>query len=253
MIRTTLVLLAVLSGGLRPGSVDHALFESILRDNVTVDGWVDYKNIHDKHAADLERYLQQLAETDIAKVTSKNERVAFWINSYNAVCIRMILDNKIPASVPKSILFGKNIFREETYRIAGKVRSLDEIEHQILRKRFKDPRIHAALVCAASSCPRLRQKAYKGERIGTQLDDQAKGWIQRGKTKEGRRKNMLNRDTKTLYVSKIFDWFQEDFGGDEAGVLEFVKRFSSKSDREFLSKNRVRVRYLDYSWKLNSQ
>ena len=253
MIRTTLILLAALIEGPRLDAVDHALFDSILKENVTEDGWVNYKKIRDKRAADLQRYLRQLAETDISKLTSKNDRMAFWTNSYNAVCIQKILDNKIPASVPKALLFGKNIFKEETYRIAGKVRSLDEIEHQILRKQFKDLRIHAALVCAASSCPRLRPEAYDGDRIDRQLDEEAKRWIQRGKTKEGRRKNELNRRTTTFYVSKIFDWFQEDFGGSEAGVLEFVTRFASASDREFLSKNRVRIRYRDYSWKVNSQ
>lgn len=242
--------LDVAAGSAAPG-FDHSLFDRILHENVTPEGWVDYRNIRDRRLADLDRYLGLLARADVKKLASENERKAFWINAYNAVCIRTLIAHDLPASVPKALFFGANIFKERTYRIAGKVRSLDDIEHGILRKRFKDNRVHAAVVCGASSCPRLRPEAYTGAAIDRQLDEECRRWIQKGRTKEGKRKNYLDRSRKIFYASKIFDWFQEDFGDSDAGVLAFVKRFASDEDRAFLEKNRVRVRYLPYSWKLN--
>ena len=179
--------------------------------------------------------------------------MAFWINAYNAICARTLIDHKLPADVPHAAFFGTNIFKKSTYRIAGKVRSLDDIEHGILRSKFKDARVHAALVCGASSCPRLRPEAYEGSTLSKQLDEEARRWIQSGTDKNGKRKNRLDRARKTFYASKIFSWFQEDFGDSDRGVLEFVKRFASAADREFLVKNNVRVKYLGYDWALNKK
>lgn len=108
-------------------------------------------------------------------------------------------------------------------------------------------------MCGASSCPRLRPEAYTAKDIDRQLDEEARRWVQTGRTKDGERKNYLDRRKAVLYASKIFDWFEEDFGGNEEGVLDFVKRYASASDREFLEENRVKVKYLTYSWRLNSQ
>ena len=91
---------------------DHSLFDKILRENVSADGWVDYKNIRDNHAKDLERYLGKLAAATPPRLGSVKERMAFWINAYNAVCIKKLIDHEIPESVPKAVLFGTNIFKE---------------------------------------------------------------------------------------------------------------------------------------------
>ena len=136
----------------------HRRWDRLLKASVTSSGRVDYDRLRGKDAAELKAHLRELAGANPDRLGNKNETKAFWINAYNAVCVQTIIDHGVPDSVPHAAIFGTNIFTERTYRIAGKVRSLDDIEHGILRKRFKDNRVHAALVCGASSCPRLRPR-----------------------------------------------------------------------------------------------
>jgi len=231
---------------------DHSLWDKLLKANVTREGWVDYASLRGKRSGDLKAYLKSLAEADPAKLGDANAQRAFWINAYNAVCIQTIIDAGVPAEVPHAKLFGKNIFTQRTYKVAGKVRSLDDIEHGILRKELKDPRLHAALVCGARSCPRLRPEAFTGESLDRQLDEESRSWIAVEKTEKGR-KNYLGRGKKVFYVSMIFYWYQEDFEDSEEGVLKFVKKHADPADREFLEKNQVTIDYLDYEWTTNKQ
>ena len=228
----------------------HQPWERLLTEYVSAAGWVDYVGLKRKDLKALDGYIAALGRTDVSKL-SRDGAKAFWINAYNAVCVRTLIARDLPKTVPHAVLFGANIFKEENYRIGGAVRSLDEIEHEILRPKFADPRIHAAIVCGASSCPRLRAEAYVASRLDVQLDEEARNWINREVDKKGQRKNRLDRKAKTLYLSKIFDWFGEDFGDGDAALLSFVKRFADAPTREFLSKNRVRIRFLTYDWSLN--
>ncbi len=228
-------------------------WDKLLKANVTPEGWVNYENLRNKDAGELKAYLQEIAKADPSKMDSKNDQKVFWINAYNAICLQTLIDQGLPAEVPHAKFFGKNIFTQRTYKVAGKVRSLDDIEHGILRKDFKDPRLHAALVCGASSCPRLRPEAYVGGRLDRQLDDQVKGWLTVQKNKKGERKNHLDREAKILYISKIFSWYEEDFGGSKEGVLKFIQGYLDASDREFIEKNKVEIEYLPYDWALNRQ
>ena len=230
---------------------DHSDWTRILKTRVSEEGWVDYEALRKKDGTALKAYLGRLGRARVEKLGSRDERMAFWINAYNALTIQKLIDAKLPAEVPHAAIFGKNIFEERTYRIAGKIRSLDDIEHGILRKDFKEPRVHAALVCGASSCPRLRREAYSGSQLDSQLTEETRRWIQSGLDLSGKRKNRLDRSRKIFYASKIFSWFEEDFGGSDAGVLKFLRKYASESDRAFLAKNRIRLRYLSYDWKLN--
>ncbi|MBI4605922.1 MAG: hypothetical protein HY721_28490, partial [Planctomycetes bacterium] len=105
----------------------------------------------------------------------------------------------------------------------------------------------------ARSCPRLRPEAYDGRRLGEQLDEECRSWIQVETTKDGRRKNHLDRAANVFRVSRIFDWYSEDFGEGEEGVLAFLKKHASPSDREHLEKVKVRIEYLPYDWSSNRQ
>jgi len=234
----------------------HQRWDKLLKANVNQQGWVNYKNLRGKDAAELKAYLWELAAADPARLGGKNDQKAFWINAYNSICVQTIIDEGVPAEVPHAIFFGTNIFKLEKYKVAGKVRSLDEIEHEILRVKYPDSRIHASVVCGASSCPRLRPEAYTGETLDKQLDEEAKSWITVEKDKAGKRKNYLDRKSKTFHVSKIFDWYEVDFEDSEAGVLRFLRKHGTDSDREFLDNNKVNkvgIKYLTYDWSSNKQ
>lgn len=235
------------------GDLDHGRWDRFVKELVSKEGWVNYRAVKGEWARTLDAYLGELARATVETFESEDARKAFWINAYNALCIRKLLDHELPEKVPNAVFFGKNIFKERTYRIAGKVRSLDDIEHGILRRQFDDNRIHAALVCGASSCPRLRPEAYVADRLDAQLDQECRRWIREGKTLSGERKNRLDREARVYYASRIFDWFEEDFGNSERGIFDFIKRYAGESDREFLQKHRVELEFLDYDWSLNIQ
>ncbi len=232
--------------------VSHDRWDRILKMYVSEEGWVDYEALRRSSERELDAYLRDIARVDSSKL-GRREQIALWLNAYNALCVRILIDQGLPRTVPRrSVLgIGTNIFKIEKYRIAGKKRSLDDIEHGILRKRYDEPRVHAALVCGASSCPRLRPEAYTAVRLDRQLDEECRRWIREGVDLKGRRKNRLDRKKKTFYASRIFSWFKKDFGGSNRGVLDFVAKFASEEDAKFLRENDVRVSFLDYDWSLN--
>ena len=235
-------------------SIEDSNWNRLLEANVNQAGWVDYQSIRSEWNESLKGYIKELGATDIDDLTTNSARKAFWINAYNAVTIQTLIDEGLPEEVPHARFFGKNIFKQENYRIAGKVRSLDEIEHEILRKRYSDPRIHAALVCGASSCPRLRPEAYTAEKLNEQLDEEVRIWLRKGLDKKGNRKNYLDRDEALFHASEIFKWFNEDFkGGGKAGVLKFIAQYLPEEDRNFIKKHEVDIEYLDYDWSLNNR
>ena len=128
--------------------------------------------------------------------------------------------------------------------INGEILTLDHIEHDILRPRFKDPRVHFAINCAAKSCPALYREAFTGKQLHAQLDDAARRFINDGR---------FNRlEAKTLYVSRIFKWFNEDFNGDIAG---FFEQYAAPGLKVPLAADRenIKVKYLDYDWSLNGE
>ena len=231
----------------------HQEWDALLRAFVNDDGWIDYAGLGSTGLPRLKSYLSTLSDTDTSSLDGGTVEKAFWLNAYNALCVQVLIDHKLPDEVPHAALFGTNIFTQRIYRVAGELRSLDDIEHGILREKFDDPRIHAAVVCGASSCPRLRPEAYVGPRLDEQLDEECRRWVRSERDLSGERKNRLDRERKTFYASKILYWYQEDFGDSEDGVLKFVARFSSSDDREFLRAEGVRIEYLEYDWRLNSQ
>src|SRR6266508_4366340 len=145
-------------------AVDHSLWEALLKRYVDGDGLVAYRDLqaHDRPA--LERYLATLAQAPVEGMTEAEEK-AFWINAYNAAIVSGVLQGYSA----ENVFARKRFFSWYTLPVAGEERSPDEIEHQILRKKFHDPRIHFALVCASSSCPKLRREAYVSERLDQQL------------------------------------------------------------------------------------
>jgi hypothetical protein len=203
----------------------------------------------------LGQYIQQLARANPERIESDNERLAFWINAYNAYTLKVICDNYPLKSIqdlnPRGLrkAFAKTVWDKPLVTVNNNPTTLNTIEHKIIRTRFKDPRIHFALVCAAKSCPPLRPEAYEGDELDAQLDDQGRTFL------TDTFKNSYNTATKTAEISKIFSWFAEDFGGSDTDVLKFIARFLPEDTARMIRADpgTWTIRHKNYDWSLNEQ
>ncbi|MCU0627032.1 MAG: DUF547 domain-containing protein [Gemmatimonadaceae bacterium] len=234
-------------------TVDHSAFDRLLRAHVR-DGLVDY----DAFARDaaFRDYLARLAATDPATL-GRDEQLALWINAYNAYTIQLINKHAERESIRNinktfGVVKAYGPWREKLAVVGGRAYGLDEIEQDIVRRRYGEPRIHFALVCAAMGCPPLRSEAYTGARLDAQLDDQARIFLLRSPTK-----NRVDVATRTVHLSPIFTEFRDyikDFGGSEAAVGRYIARwFPAGAERQLLESGRFRVVTTVYDWRLNKQ
>ena len=248
----TILIIFFLSNFLFAQTAKHELFTKILNDYV-VNGFVKYNEL--KSDKRLDEYLIQLSKTDPEKISNKNDKLAFWINVYNAFTLKLIVENYPVESINDlhtggliiGQLLGKTVWHKEWIKIGGKTLSLNNIEHDIIRKEFNEPRIHFALVCAAFSCPPLRFEAFEGFKLHEQLDDQAKMFF------NDKNKNQFDIKTKTAKLSKILDWYDEDFGKNDEEVLKYVAQFLPDEISENINKNLSQwdIDFLSYNWDLN--
>jgi hypothetical protein len=230
------------AGMAHAGAVDHSLLAGLLARHVKA-GIVDYKGIQ-ADEAQLDRYLDVLAAVDPATL-AESERFAFYTNAYNAWTIKLILSRYPDVFSIKELgsLFASP-WKKKIARIDGRLLTLDQIEHDILRAQFKDPRVHFAVNCASKGCPPLQGEPFSGAALDDQLDRAARDFV------NDPRFNRLDGDT--LWVSKLFDWFAEDFGDD---VIGYIQAYADPPLGDLLreKKGRIRVRYLDYDWSLNGR
>ena len=222
--------------------VEHGLYGELLQKYVK-SGVVDYRGFKTEEAK-LDQYLKFLEKTD-TKTLFRNEQFAFYINAYNAWTIKLILNAYPDLKSIKDLgsLF-KSPWKKKIARIDQDVISLDNIEHDILRPRFKDPRVHFAVNCAAKSCPPLRSEPYQEEVLNKQLTEMTEAFINDPES---------NRiEGNTLYVSSIFKWYAEDFEDD---IIEFFLKYARGSLMETLKKKQaeIKLQYLEYDWSLNGK
>lgn len=211
--------------------------------------WVDYNQLS-KERAGLSSYLESLSSVSSESYSkwNKDQQLAFLINAYNAFTLELIINNyqQFEQGQAESIRdlgswFGTP-WEQDFFILLGQQRNLDWIEHQQIRKAFKEPRIHAALVCAAISCPNLRAEAYRAEDLDQQLESQMLGFL------SDPDKNYLDTTAETLYLSSIFKWYREDF---QQGHQGFTK-LTDFGDRYYdTDTSGYDVRFLDYNWRLN--
>jgi hypothetical protein len=237
--------------------IQYTDYANILRNYVNDKGLVNYQALQ-TNAMPLKAFNAALGKVDSATYQSWTEadRLAFLINAYNSFTLESIIDQK---PLKKSIrdIFG--VWNGRKFELASQSKTLDNIEHQTIRKEFNEPRIHMALVCAAISCPLLRQEPYTGEKLEVQLDEQTQRFLS---SPQGLR---IDRDRNRVYLSSIFKWFGEDwqksyavadqFTGSqtERAVLNFVSNYVSEADRAYLRQGQYKINYLDYNWSLNIQ
>jgi hypothetical protein len=228
----------------------HAPFDRVLK--AVVEGsLVDYDCLRE-HRWTLDAYREELADVSL-EALSEDERIALWINAYNAATLELILRHLPGIDSIKDIPRSER-WKAEDWTVAGERVSLDAMEHDILRVRFDEPRIHMAVNCASLGCPDLRPEAYVAARLDAQLDDATRRFLadeEKG-ARTGMAQGLLWGETPTLWLSSIFDWFEEDFES-AGGVVAFVLPHLEENDASFVREHRegLAVDHLDYDWGLN--
>ncbi|MCE2901487.1 MAG: DUF547 domain-containing protein [Gemmatimonas sp.] len=250
-LRVLLVAMLAPLGALRAQSVvDHSAYDALLRQHV-VNGLVDYDAF--ARAPSFARYLSTLATADLAPLDDA-ERLAFWINVFNAYTIQLIVTHGERESIRNinrslGVLRLKGPWNEPLVKAAGRTLTLDQVFHRILRRDFHEPRIHFAAVPAALGAPPLRHEAYTGARLDAQLEDQTR--------------RVLSDTARTWYRNGVLGLsrgllaYQEDFGSTQKDLVAFVAPYvtlrPTEPQRDRLTKGRPLVRERSYDWTLNSQ
>ncbi len=196
---------------------------------------VDYRAL--KESTVILRLANRIEGFDVNRLADDRERLAFYINAYNILAIKMVIDNEPLDSIKDAGSLFTSVWKTPAGVIAGKTVSLDEIEHKILRP-MGEPRIHMAIVCASVSCPDLRNEPYAADKLDDQLDSQTIGFLTNGA-------KGLRQAGQTIHISKIFRWFEEDFELT-GGVEMFVRRY-----RQDLSRDLEFEADIPYDWSLN--
>ncbi len=230
-------------------SIDHGAWDRFLKANVREheDGVnrVAYGQVSAQDRQALEAYVQELAQTPISGF-NRNEQFAYWVNLYNALTVKIILDN-YPVQTIRDIDISPGFFSDgpwgaQLITVENEAVSLDDIEHRILRPIWRDPRIHYAVNCASIGCPNLAKQAITAANADRFLTEGAKDFInhKRGAEVKGGK----------LIVSSIYDWFEADFGGNDAGVIAHLKQYAEGDLAAMLAKVSS-VSDDRYDWNLN--
>lgn len=251
----------------RGAVMDHHLWDQVLQKHVK-DGLVDYRKIKD-NPQELNQYLEQIAAFSKKELSTSPPpaQIAFYINAYNAITMKRIIDHFPPRKKGFFNFLNSNLSIQNISgawdkikdNVAGELLTLDEIEHKILRKQFSEPRIHMALVCASLSCPALLNKAYNAEKLNEQLDFATRAFL------TDKTRNKFCTDCQKISLSKLFSWYGEDFvkkypaspllkkkhGEITAAVITFIAGYLPAKNRDFLLKGDYKTEFWDYDWSLN--
>lgn len=223
--------------------VSHEKFTILLQKYVNDEGKVDYKSLKENRAQ-LTEYLDLLRSTAPNEKWSKEEEIAYWINVYNAFTLDLILEHYPVESIKDigssiQIPFVNTPWDIKFIKISGEEYDLNNVEHGILRKKWKEPGIHFAVNCASKSCPKLRREAYTADKLYEQFDEQARIFIN---------SDFHNDITpKKARLSKYFDWYGGDFK-DVMPIREYINQYADVKLTEA-----TEISYKDYNWELNEQ
>lgn len=224
-------------------------YNTLLQTYVNDAGLVNYEawKANPDDLAKLQGYVDELAAFD-TNTLSGAEQLAFWINAYNALALHEVLQRYPVDSIRPNtlgVIPERSFFVDEKHVVGGKNYSLDGIENTILRT-LGEPRIHFAINCASTSCPKLLNEAYDARRLNGQLDDQGKAFV------NDPTRNQFDASSNTAQLSKIFDWFKGDFDS-KGGVAAFLVTFAEGDAKTVLENPAIKIDYLGYDWSLNKQ
>ncbi len=219
---------------------DTAAWDKILHQYVNRQHLVDYTNLKQHDWKKLRDYVSGLGQAALQEM-SPDEKKALLINAYNSMTMEWVVENYPTQSIWNT----PRPFKTHRFRLAGAAVSLDEIESQL--REMKDPRIHAALVCAARSCPPLRREAYVADRLDEQLDANTREWLANPAL------NRFYPDKRLAVVSPIFKWYRPDFDAYPGGLRGFLLKFGPPEAMEKLRNGNITIRFTTYHWGLNDQ
>jgi hypothetical protein len=229
---------------------DYSAWQGILSRYYDPARGMNYKALKANDARTLDALRRQMAQVDAGSLP-KPDQLAYWINLYNISVVDTVVDGYPVESIrdlSTDPVVRLNVFKKATIDTRQGKMSLDTIEHEKIRAGFKDPRIHFAINCAAESCPPIRPEPYVGARIGQQLDDQTRKFL------NGPHGVRLEQDGDELilHTTKIMDWFAEDFEKWGGGHKAFLRKYVAPDKQKRIdAAKEVEIRYGDYSWKLN--
>ncbi len=231
------------------GEPDYAVWNELLTKYYDPARGMDYAGLKERDANQLRRLRETLGRVDVTSLNTK-EQLAYWINVYNVNIVGVVVEHYPVHSIREissGSLIRSNVFKRPWVPVpAGRI-SPDEVEHETLRPRFKDPRIHFAINCAAKSCPPIRPEAYVASRVDAQLDDQVRRFV----ASPGVRIERRGQRT-ILHTTKIMKWFRDDFDQWGGGAVTFLRRFFPSSKLRLLPPDdAVVIEYDDYDWALN--
>lgn len=252
------------------GGFSYAAYTELLKIYVDDEGYVDYKGLL-RNRSKLHGFLDDMASISKREYDSwgDKEKMALWINAYNAITLKYILNNYPikKGSFLSALRFPANSIRQisgvwDTLQstVVGRAVTLGEIEHEILRKEFDEARLHVSIVCASGGCPPLRNEAYEASKLEEQLRDQSRKFL------ADSAKFRIERSRKEVHLTPIFDWFGQDFvsaygtdtgfkghGSKARAVLNFISQNVSENDARYLSGSSYTIKYQDYDWSLNER
>lgn len=242
---------ALLLGALQSQAFDHthASWDAMLKKYVTETGpasTVNYKGWK-SDTGSLDQYLASLSAVTKAQYDSwtEDQKMAFLINAYNAFTVKLILNHYPVKSIKKIGGVFSSPWKQKFFKLLGEDKHLDNIEHDILRKDFKEARIHFGVVCASIGCPKLQNEAFVPQKLREQLEAGAKEFL------ADTSRNKWTKESNKLEISNIFKWFKEDFIKETGSVAAWVAPRMGKTPDEVEMIKKAKVGHLDYDWNIN--
>lgn len=242
----------------KPSSFSYEVYDQVTRTYVNEQGQVDYKKLK-ANLSSLRSFIDLLArvspESNPELFTDQEEKKRYYLTAYNAL-VMFFGANAYP---DKHVLWSKlGYFKDKDIVLGGRKISLNHLEHEIIRKQFSDPRIHFYINCGANSCPPIRKGVIGQNKTENELDDAAKKFINSSSNVR------FDAANKTLYLSKIFDWFEKDFIGylkvkrglENPHISQYIALYLNEADSKALSAipiSNIKIKYLDYDKDLNEQ
>ena len=232
-------------------SIDHRVWDNFLRKNLRTSpddiNRISYGAVSRAAAHKLANYIAELSAVPISR-HNRQEQLAYWINFYNALTVKIVLDHYPVESIMdigiSPGLFSVGPWGKKLVEVEGEMLSLDDIEHRILRPIWRDARVHYAVNCASYGCPDLSGQAFTSDSVHKMLDVAAREYINSDR-------GVLIEDGD-LYVSNIYEWFKDDFGGSDAGVIAHLREFAEPGlVAKLADKSKIRDGF--YDWALNDR